>query len=196
MEVAGLAIGIAGLAGQTISGIAKLKSFFAAYKLAHAKVTTLHFELESLASTLSDAQKLLRKVSEGDQRTQGWYQQQSLQRPLPPPLLLPLSKEAGSWELVTKDSPGEETPVKLLELRITRCSVELTAWNNASSGLSIGVWTDMRAFAKRIKIATSKDLFDEIAARISAHRQAIGNSLSSLTLYVGARFSSLQRTAG
>ena len=64
---------------------------------------------------------------------------------------------------------------------MTLCA-ELAAWNTASNGLNIRVWSDKRTFARKIKIATSKNLFDEIATRITAHRQAIGNSLSSLTL--------------
>src|SRR5690606_20090619 len=51
-----LTIGIVALAGQSISGIQKLKSFLDAYKSATAKVNALKSELDSLSSTLADVQ--------------------------------------------------------------------------------------------------------------------------------------------
>ena len=66
MEAAGLALAIAGLAGQAISGITTLKGIVAAHKYAHVKVSRLNFELESLAFTLIEAQHILRRARQDD----------------------------------------------------------------------------------------------------------------------------------
>ncbi len=186
MEAAGLALAIAGLAGQAIAGITTLQAFFAAYKSAHAKLTTLKFELESLASTLLEVQQILRQAGQDASQTQREQQHQSSP-----------GATLADWLSGTQDAPSTQPEVRteargeaaltVLEKRMTLCADEVKVWNTASNGLNIGVWSDMRTFARKIKIAASKDLFDEIAARITSHRQAIGNSLSSLTLCVRPR---------
>lgn len=152
-----MALAIAGLAGQAVSGITTLKTFFSAYKLAHTKVTTLNFELDSLLSTLLAVEQLLQRA-----RQDSWS-------------TLRLSHN-GSVK-------GHKSPLEILEGQVMSCINELKVWNKASEGLHIGVWgRDVRTFARRIKIATSKDVFDEIAARITAQRQAIGNSLETISV--------------
>jgi hypothetical protein len=59
MEVAGLVLGATAFAGQSISGIIKLKSYFKSYKSAPSKVKTLHNEFDALHSTLCDVQRIL-----------------------------------------------------------------------------------------------------------------------------------------
>lgn len=183
MEAAGLALAIAGLAGQAIASITTLKDFFAAYKSAHAKSTTLKFELESLASTLLEVQQILRRARQDD--VHGMREQRHQSSP---------GATLADWLSGTQDAPSAqpegrteargEAALMVLEKRMTLCADEVKVWNTASNGLNNGVWSDVRTFARKIKIAASKDLFEEIAARITSHRQAIGNSLSSLTLCV------------
>lgn len=127
MDVASLALGIAGLTGQTMAGITALKSFFSDYKQAHVKVSTLDFELESLLSTLLEVQHLLR---EGDVSAQGQHQ---AQQPRNPAASLPYF----GWAVDADAAPGagRETPLTLLERRISLCAIEVKEWSTALASI-------------------------------------------------------------
>lgn len=153
MEAAGFALAVAGLAGQAVSGITTLKVFFAAYKAASSKVNMLNFELDSLVLSLHDIEQMVQRAQQEEE-----------------------SGAAANWSIARKPLLQD------LEGRMVKCIEEFKTWNEASRGLSIGVWGDVRTFARKIKIAASKDVFDEISIRITAHSQAIGNSVASLTL--------------
>ena len=183
MEAAGLALAIAGLAGQAISGITTLKAFFAAYRHAQPKLSTLNFELESLTSTLLEVQQILLQARRDDGQAQ--LDQRHAASHVASIVTDWLSEKEAAPPTANEasvNSTPKHTALTALDKRMALCAKEVVAWNTASNGLNIGVWSDMRAFARKIKIATSKDLFEEIATRITSHRQAIGNSLSSLTL--------------
>ncbi|KAJ3479522.1 hypothetical protein NLG97_g8299 [Lecanicillium saksenae] len=164
MEAAGLALAVAGLAGQAISGITTLKTFFASYKAASSKVSNFNFELDCLVSSLHDIEQMVQRARREEQGVTG---------PLPTYGV----PQAASWSIARKSLLQD------LERRMLKCIEEFKTWNAASKGLSIGVWGDVRTFARKIKIAASKDVFDEIGIRITAHRQAIGHSVTSLTFF-------------
>ncbi|KAK1756889.1 hypothetical protein QBC47DRAFT_172058 [Echria macrotheca] len=145
MEVAGLIVGIASLAGQSISGILTLKAYFSSYKGASSKVKNLNNEFDDLASTLKNIQAF--------------------------------------FECDVDENEGF-LDIRMLKKRMVQCKSDLVEWIQVSKNLDPSSWGQLRTFGRRIKVAANKHLFDEIASRLSAHRQSLGNSLSTINLRI------------
>lgn len=166
-------MGITAFAGQTIEGILTLKSLFRSYKAAADKVQALNCELDDLSSTLENVQDVLKSQQ---QHTRSEERRSNTQTSLDSTKLNEATR--------SHDSPifpiGQ---ISTLEKRITQCHSDLSSWIEASKHLDIGIWNDFKTFRKKLKVATNKDVFDDITSKISSHRQAIGNCLLNLNLF-------------
>ncbi|KAJ3549934.1 hypothetical protein NM208_g253 [Fusarium decemcellulare] len=190
MEVAGLAIGVAAFAGPSISGILTLKSFFNSYKSAADKVKALNNELDSLSSTLIDVEGILNQASKlfnKEETRRSLPQQGEPQVSLCSPISGVPAAECSNFANSSTQLDDGIFPaalLKSLKTRVQRCESDIKEWNTASKGLNIGIWHDFQTFKRKVKVVAKKELFDEITSRVSSHREAIGNCLSSLNLSV------------
>lgn len=67
-----------------------------------------------------------------------------------------------------------------LAIHMTMCEMDAREWARVASGLDPSHWAGLKAFFRKVKIASSQDLFDEFHDKIAHHQRRISLSLSIL----------------
>ena len=80
-----------------------------------------------------------------------------------------------------------------LTTSLTSCVEDVTVWVEVIKNADPSSATGIRAFLKKMKVAVDKRGFQEIARKISGHRQRLGVGLSTLDRYIITCSISLER---